>query len=117
MLTEKIQKEYAEISYSLEESEPAGAKEEAKEKPKSVPKTSSTAKTHANKGQGSEGDDGSYDDDDEDSAEEGSREIREAGQNLDFRTSRLRSKADNQQDRVNEMEDRKSNQTKLHKLK
>lgn len=117
VLTNGIQKEYAEISYSLEESEPAGGKEEAKEKPKSVPKTSSTAKTQAKQGDGSADGDGSYDDDEEASAEEGSREILEAGQNLDFRTSRLRSKADNQQDRVNEMEDRKSNQNKLHKLK
>ena len=44
-----------------------------------MPKTSSTAKTQGKKGNSSEDREGSYDDDDEASAEEGSREILEAG--------------------------------------
>ena len=36
---------------------------------------------------------------------------------MEFRASRLRSKAAEQQDKQNEIEDRKSNQMKLHKLK
>ena len=83
-LTSGIQKTYAEISYSLEESEPANGKEESKEKKPAVtrePKTSSTSKTQAKKGQSSEdgeGGSGSYDDD-EGSQEEGSQEILKAG--------------------------------------
>ena len=118
-LTSGIQKSYAEISYSLEESEPAAAKkEESKEKkPSRVPNTDSTKKTNGKKaGTSSEASAGSYDDD-EASGEEGSREILEAGQALDFRKSRLRSKAENQKDRVNEAEDRKGNQMNLHKIK
>ena len=66
-LTKGIQKSYAEISYSLEESEPAGAKkEESKEKKPSsrVPGTDSTKKTNGKKGgQSSEDGKSSYDDD------------------------------------------------------
>mmetsp|Transcript_21383 Transcript_21383/g.28669 ORF Transcript_21383/g.28669 Transcript_21383/m.28669 type:complete len:116 (+) Transcript_21383:1495-1842(+) len=36
---------------------------------------------------------------------------------MEFRASRLRSKAVEQQERQNEIEDRKSNQMRLHKLK
>ena len=36
---------------------------------------------------------------------------------MEFRASRLRSKADNQLQKQNEIEDRKSNQLRLHKLK
>lgn len=36
---------------------------------------------------------------------------------MEFRASRLRSKADEQQQRQNELEDRKSNQMRLIKLK
>ena len=57
-------------------------------------------------------------DDDEASAEEGSQEILKAGKELDFQKStRLRSKADNQKDKQNELEDRKGNQMRLHKIK
>ena len=112
-LTSAIQKSYAEISYSLEESEDAAKKEETKEKKQAKePKTDSTKKTNGKKaGQSSDDYDGSDDDDnDEASAEEGSQEILKAGQDLDFRKSRLRSKADAQSKKVNEAEDRKSNQ-------
>lgn len=70
-LTSGIQKTYAEISYSLEESEPEAAKEKSKEKKPVVrePKTSSTSKTQAKKSESSESK--SFDDD-EASGEEGS---------------------------------------------
>ena len=50
-LTSGIQKTYAEISYSLEESEPVPVKEESKEKKPTArePKTSSTSKTQVKK--------------------------------------------------------------------
>ena len=72
-MTQGIQKSYAEISYSLEESEAEAAKKDAKEtKGKDVPRTGSTRKSDSKKGQSSEdGDNGSFDDDN-DSVEEGS---------------------------------------------
>lgn len=111
VLTSGIQKSYAEISYSLEESDAEqAAKDEKKEqKGSKVPHTDSTRKSAPKKGSSSEdGGDGSFDDDDA-SVEEGSQEILKAGQSMEFRPSRLRSKAADQQDKVNEVEDRKNN--------
>ena len=89
VLTKGMQRSYAEISYSLDESEnedgkPA-AQEEKKERPAAKePNTGSTRKTEAKKGQSS-GDDGSFDDDEASAEEEeGSQEILKAGQTMAF---------------------------------
>ena len=120
VLTSGIQKSYAEISYSLEESDAEEAAKAEKKEPKGskVPHTDSTRKSAPKKGSSLEdGGDGSFDDEDDASVEEGSQEILKAGQTMEFRQSRLRSKAAEQQDKVNEVEDRKNNQMRLHKLK
>ena len=74
VLTRGIQKSYAEISYSLEESEPV-TKEETKDKKSKDPKTDSTRKSNKKGGQSSEDGEASYDDEDDDADEEGSQEI------------------------------------------
>ena len=127
VLTSGIQKKYAEISYSLEESEP----EEVEQKPKqqSTTKKSSTPKVNGNSQPGSRNQDsgkqktkgGSSEEDDydEESSEEerseGSADVIVAGQKNMIASSRLRSKAQNQQVKQSEMEERKENQMKLHK--
>lgn len=104
VLTAGIQKAYAEISYSLEESEPAAqAKEETKQtsvaKTDSKQKPAEEKKSKKGKKVTSSEEEASYSDD-EASGEEGSQEILKAGKDLDFQKStRLRSKADNQLDK------------------
>ena len=111
ILTQKINRGYAQISYVLDADVADDKKEESKEKkPVSAAKTDSTRKDKPKKDQSSEDGGDSYDDDDDEaSVEDGSQEILKAGQTMEFRASRLRSKADDQLQKQNDIEDRKSN--------
>jgi len=94
VLTVGISRAYAEISYSLDESadekEPAKPPAAKEKKPAQAARTDSTRKSA--KKRASDDDDYSGDEDAE-SGEEGSKEILKAGQTMEFRASRLRSKA------------------------
>ena len=105
VLTESVQKKYSEISYSLEESE------EPKAPVKSATKPASNGHAKSEKApQKTKPVVESYSDDDDESSEpEGSNDILEQVRSGDqvLKSSRLRSKAGQQQQKVTEMQERK----------
>lgn len=113
--TAGVQKKYNEISYSLDDEEEAPApKKSEKKEPAKKPEKKEKEKPKKRKDESDE-----YSDEDEDydgeSGSEGSQEIMK--QSTPYTSSRLRSKAVNQKEKQDEMEDRKKHQLELLKAK
>ena len=111
VLTSKVQKQYSEISYSLEDSEPV-------EQPKSVKKSDFKTEDVSGKDNGKQiTKSGSSVDEDESEQSEGSQEIMKDGLNNMLTDSRLRSRGKSQQVKQSEQEEKLENQLLLHKQK